>query len=100
MKVRWFSFDPDVWVEREQMASVILLCTTAELIELPGRICICRQYTAASRMPKDHVYCPSIEDKLVRFTSESHRYLLSQKDAGDSRIIYPRIFDWLMKQFS
>jgi tRNA uridine 5-carboxymethylaminomethyl modification enzyme len=73
---RWFSFDPAVWVPRPQMCCHLTRTTAAthklindNLLETPvygGWV--------TGRGPR---YCPSIEDKIVRFADkESHQIFL------------------------
>ena len=74
--VRWFSFDEDVHVAREQMCCHMTRTTAAthkliqdNLLETPtyGGWC-------GAKGPR---YCPSIEDKVVRFADkESHQIFL------------------------
>lgn len=73
---RWFSFDPEAWVPRPQMCCHLTRTTAAthqlirdNLLETPvygGWV--------TGRGPR---YCPSIEDKIVRFADkESHQIFL------------------------
>ena len=74
--VRWFSFDPAVHVEREQMSCYITHTTalTHRLIEENLHETPTYGGWAASKGPR---YCPSIEDKVVRFKEKaSHQVFL------------------------
>ncbi|MEM8810165.1 MAG: tRNA uridine-5-carboxymethylaminomethyl(34) synthesis enzyme MnmG [Cyanobacteria bacterium P01_G01_bin.38] len=74
--VRWFSFDPEVWVEREPM-DCHLTRTTAEthrIIQENLHLSPIYGGWVESKGPR---YCPSIEDKIVRFADkESHQIFL------------------------
>ncbi|NDJ17444.1 tRNA uridine-5-carboxymethylaminomethyl(34) synthesis enzyme MnmG [Myxacorys almedinensis] len=74
--LRWFSFDPEAWVEREQLPCH-LTRTTAQTHQ------IIRDHLHLSPVyggwvdAKGPRYCPSIEDKIVRFADkESHQIFI------------------------
>ncbi|MEH2239756.1 tRNA uridine-5-carboxymethylaminomethyl(34) synthesis enzyme MnmG [Nostoc sp.] len=74
--VRWFSFDPDVWVEREQMPCYITR-TTAETHRLIQENLHLSPVYGGWVEAKGPRYCPSIEDKIVRFADkESHQIFI------------------------
>ncbi|MHC5674760.1 tRNA uridine-5-carboxymethylaminomethyl(34) synthesis enzyme MnmG [Nostoc sp.] len=74
--VRWFSFDPDVWVEREQMPCYITR-TTAETHRLIKDNLHLSPVYGGWVEAKGPRYCPSIEDKIVRFADkESHQIFI------------------------
>ena len=74
--VRWFSFDPDVWVEREQLPCYITR-TTAETHRLIQDNLHLSPVYGGWVEAKGPRYCPSIEDKIVRFADkESHQIFI------------------------
>ena len=75
-KVRWFSFDPEVWVEREQIPCYITRTTpeTHRLIRENLHLSPVYGGWVEAKGPR---YCPSIEDKIVRFADkESHQIFI------------------------
>ncbi len=75
-QVRWFSFDPAVWVEREQMPCYITR-TTAETHRLIQENLHLSPVYGGWVDAKGPRYCPSIEDKVVRFADkESHQIFI------------------------
>ncbi|MBW4552928.1 MAG: tRNA uridine-5-carboxymethylaminomethyl(34) synthesis enzyme MnmG [Aphanocapsa sp. GSE-SYN-MK-11-07L] len=74
--LRWFSFDPAVWVEREQMPCYITR-TTAETHRLIRENLHLSPVYGGWVDAKGPRYCPSIEDKIVRFADkESHQIFI------------------------
>jgi tRNA uridine 5-carboxymethylaminomethyl modification enzyme len=74
--VRWFSFDPEVWIEREQM-NCYLTRTTAETHKLIQDNLHLSPVYGGWVDAKGPRYCPSIEDKIVRFADkESHQIFI------------------------
>ena len=74
--VRWFSFDPEIWVEREQMPCHLTRSTAATHQLIRDNLHLSPIYGGwvESKGPR---YCPSIEDKIVRFADkESHQIFL------------------------
>ena len=74
--VRWFSFDPEVWVEREPMDCHLTRTTpdTHRIIQENLHMSPIYGGWVDSKGPR---YCPSIEDKIVRFADkESHQIFL------------------------
>ncbi len=75
-EVRWFSFDPDVWIEREQM-NCYLTHTTPETHRLIRDNLHLSPIYGGWIDSKGPRYCPSIEDKIVRFADkESHQIFI------------------------
>jgi len=75
-QVRWFSFDPEVWVEREQMPCYMTR-TTAETHRLIRENLHLSPVYGGWIEAKGPRYCPSIEDKIVRFADkESHQIFI------------------------
>ncbi len=73
---RWFSFDPDAWVERAQMPCYLTRTTAATHKIIRDNLHLSPVYGGwvDSKGPR---YCPSIEDKIVRFADkESHQIFL------------------------
>ena len=72
-KVRWFSFDPEVWVEREQMCCYLTRTTpeTHQLIRDNLHLSPVYGGWVDAKGPR---YCPSIEDKIVRFADKIVRF--------------------------
>ncbi len=74
--VRWFSFDPQAWVEREQM-NCHLTRTTAETHRLIRENLHLSPVYGGWVDAKGPRYCPSIEDKIVRFADkDSHQIFI------------------------
>ena len=75
-EVRWFSFDPEVWIEREQM-NCYLTRTTAETHKIIRDNLHLSPVYGGWVDAKGPRYCPSIEDKIVRFADkESHQIFI------------------------
>jgi tRNA uridine 5-carboxymethylaminomethyl modification enzyme len=75
-EVRWFSFDPEVWVKREQM-NCHLTRTTAETHKIIRENLHLSPVYGGWVDAKGPRYCPSVEDKIVRFADkESHQIFL------------------------
>ncbi len=75
-EVRWFSFDPEVWIEKEQMNCYLTRTTskTHQLIKDNLHLSPIYGGFIDSKGPR---YCPSIEDKIVRFADkESHQIFI------------------------
>ncbi len=75
-EVRWFSFDPEAWVEREQLPCHLTRTTAATHQIIRDNLHLSPVYGGwvDSKGPR---YCPSIEDKIVRFADkESHQIFL------------------------
>ena len=74
--VRWFSFDPEVWQEREQLPCYMTR-TTAETHRLIQENLHLSPIYGGWVEAKGPRYCPSIEDKIVRFADkESHQIFI------------------------
>lgn len=75
-EIRWFSFDPTAWVEREQM-NCYLTRTTAETHKIIQDNLHLSPVYGGWVDAKGPRYCPSIEDKIVRFADkESHQIFI------------------------
>jgi tRNA uridine 5-carboxymethylaminomethyl modification enzyme len=89
--VRWFSFDPTMWVEREQMPCH-LTRTTAEthrLIQENLHLSPIYGGWVDSKGPR---YCPSIEDKIVRFADKESHQIFLEPEGRDIPEIYVQGF--------
>ncbi len=72
----WFSFDPSAWVEREQM-NCYLTRTTAETHRIIRENLHLTPVYGGFIDAKGPRYCPSIEDKIVRFADkDSHQIFI------------------------
>lgn len=75
-EVRWFSFDTDVHIEREQMCCYLTRTTSATHQLINENLHETPTYGGwvEAKGPR---YCPSIEDKIVRFKDkDSHQIFL------------------------
>jgi tRNA uridine 5-carboxymethylaminomethyl modification enzyme len=74
--VRWFSFDPQVWNEREQIPCYMTRTTAATHKLVRDNLHLSPVYGGwvEAKGPR---YCPCIEDKIVRFAEkESHQIFI------------------------
>ncbi len=85
--VRWFSFDPDVWVEREQMPCYITR-TTAETHRLVQDNLHLSPVYGGWVEAKGPRYCPSIEDKIVRFADKESHQIFIEPEGRDIPELY------------
>ena len=75
-EVRWFSFDPEAWIERETLPCHLTRTTAATHQIIRENLHLSPVYGGwvDAKGPR---YCPSIEDKIVRFADkESHQIFL------------------------
>jgi tRNA uridine 5-carboxymethylaminomethyl modification enzyme len=86
-EVRWFSFDPQVWVEREQMPCYITR-TTAETHRLIQENLHLSPVYGGWVEAKGPRYCPSIEDKIVRFTDKESHQIFIEPEGRDIPELY------------
>ncbi|MBF2077751.1 MAG: tRNA uridine-5-carboxymethylaminomethyl(34) synthesis enzyme MnmG [Synechococcales cyanobacterium T60_A2020_003] len=86
-EVRWFSFDPEVWVEREQMPCH-LTCTTAETHRLIRENLHLSPVYGGWVDAKGPRYCPSIEDKIVRFADKDSHQIFIEPEGRDIPELY------------
>ncbi len=86
-EVRWFSFDPEVWVEREQMNCYLTRTTkeTHQLIRDNLHLSPIYGGWVDSKGPR---YCPSIEDKIVRFADKESHQLFIEPEGRDIPELY------------
>ena len=86
-EVRWFSFDPEVWVEREQM-NCHLTRTTAETHKLIRDNLHLSPVYGGWVEAKGPRYCPSIEDKIVRFADKESHQIFIEPEGRDIPELY------------
>ncbi|MBD0263833.1 MAG: tRNA uridine-5-carboxymethylaminomethyl(34) synthesis enzyme MnmG [Tolypothrix sp. Co-bin9] len=86
-EVRWFSFDPDVWVEREQIPCHITRTTgeTHRLIRENLHLSPVYGGWVEAKGPR---YCPSIEDKIVRFADKESHQIFIEPEGRDIPELY------------
>lgn len=85
--VRWFSFDPEAWVEREQM-NCYLTRTTAETHRLIQENLHLSPVYGGWVDAKGPRYCPSIEDKIVRFADKDSHQIFIEPEGRDIPELY------------
>ncbi|MBD2462382.1 tRNA uridine-5-carboxymethylaminomethyl(34) synthesis enzyme MnmG [Oscillatoria sp. FACHB-1407] len=86
-EVRWFSFDPEAWVEREQMPCY-LTRTTAETHRLIRENLHLSPVYGGWVDAKGPRYCPSIEDKIVRFADKESHQIFIEPEGRDIPELY------------
>ncbi len=86
-EVRWFSFDPEVWVEREQM-NCYLTRTTAETHKIIRDNLKLSPVYGGWVDAKGPRYCPSIEDKIVRFADKASHQIFIEPEGRDIPELY------------
>ncbi|MEM8543586.1 MAG: tRNA uridine-5-carboxymethylaminomethyl(34) synthesis enzyme MnmG [Cyanobacteria bacterium P01_H01_bin.119] len=86
-EVRWFSFDPGVWVEREQVPCH-LTRTTAETHRLIRENLHLSPVYGGWVDAKGPRYCPSIEDKIVRFADKDSHQIFIEPEGRDIPELY------------
>ena len=88
---RFFSFDPTAWVSGEQMACHITRTTEAthQLIKENLHLTPIYGGFVDSAGPR---YCPSIEDKIVRFSDKQSHQIFLEPEGRDTPEIYVQGF--------
>jgi len=86
-EVRWFSFDPEVWVEREQLPCYLTRTTpeTHRLIRENLHLSPVYGGWVDAKGPR---YCPSIEDKIVRFADKESHQIFIEPEGRDIPELY------------
>jgi tRNA uridine 5-carboxymethylaminomethyl modification enzyme len=86
-EVRWFSFDPEVWVEKEQMNCHLTRTTAATHKLIKDNIHLSPVYGGwvDAKGPR---YCPSIEDKIVRFADKDSHQIFIEPEGRDIPELY------------
>ena len=84
---RFFSFDPTAWVSGEQMACHITRTTLATHALIKENLHLTPIYGGFvdSAGPR---YCPSIEDKVVRFSEKESHQIFLEPEGRDPPEIY------------
>jgi tRNA uridine 5-carboxymethylaminomethyl modification enzyme len=84
---RWFSFDPDVWVKREQIPCYLTRTTPATHQLIRDNLHLSPVYGGwvDSKGPR---YCPSIEDKIVRFADKESHQIFIEPEGRDIPELY------------
>ncbi|MEL7334337.1 MAG: tRNA uridine-5-carboxymethylaminomethyl(34) synthesis enzyme MnmG, partial [Cyanobacteria bacterium J06560_2] len=85
--VRWFSFDPEVWQEREQIPCHMTRTTAATHKLVRDNLHLSPVYGGwvESKGPR---YCPCIEDKIVRFAEKESHQIFIEPEGRD----YPELY--------
>ena len=88
---RFFSFDPTAWVSGEQMACHITRTTEATHQLIKDNLHLTPIYGGFvdSAGPR---YCPSIEDKIVRFSDKQSHQIFLEPEGRDTPEIYVQGF--------
>jgi tRNA uridine 5-carboxymethylaminomethyl modification enzyme len=86
-EVRWFSFDPTVWQEREQMPCYLTRTTLATHQIIKDNLHLSPVYGGwvDAKGPR---YCPSIEDKIVRFADKDSHQIFIEPEGRDTPELY------------
>jgi tRNA uridine 5-carboxymethylaminomethyl modification enzyme len=86
-EIRWFSFDPEVWIEREQMNCYLTRTTQATHTLIKDNLHLSPIYGGFidSKGPR---YCPSIEDKIVRFADKESHQIFIEPEGRDIPELY------------
>jgi tRNA uridine 5-carboxymethylaminomethyl modification enzyme len=86
-EVRWFSFDPEVWVEREQLPCYLTRTTTETHRLIRENLHLSPVYGGwvDAKGPR---YCPSIEDKIVRFADKESHQIFIEPEGRDIPELY------------
>ncbi len=85
--VSWFSFDPEVWKERDQMCCY-LTRTTSETHRLIKENLHLSPVYGGWVDAKGPRYCPSIEDKIVRFADKESHQIFIEPEGRDIPELY------------
>ena len=86
-EIRWFSFDPQAWVKREQM-NCYLTRTTAKTHQLIKDNLHLSPIYGGFIDSKGPRYCPSIEDKIVRFADKESHQIFIEPEGRDIPELY------------
>lgn len=86
-EVRWFSFDPEVWIEREQM-NCYLTRTTVQTHQIINNNLHLSPIYGGFIDSKGPRYCPSIEDKIVRFADKESHQIFIEPEGRNIRELY------------
>lgn len=86
-EMRWFSFDPSAWVVREQM-NCHLTRTTPETHRIIRENLHLSPVYGGWVDAKGPRYCPSIEDKIVRFAEKESHQIFIEPEGRDIPELY------------
>ncbi len=86
-EIRWFSFDPQAWIQREQM-NCHLTRTTPETHRLIRENLHLSPVYGGWVDAKGPRYCPSIEDKIVRFADKESHQIFIEPEGRDIPELY------------
>ncbi len=88
---RFFSFDPDTWISGKQMSCHITRTTKATHKLIKDNLHLTPIYGGFidSKGPR---YCPSIEDKIVRFADKESHQIFLEPEGQDTPEIYVQGF--------
>ncbi len=86
-QVRWFSFDPTAWVERPQEYCYLTRTTAATHQLIRENLHLTPVYGGwvEAKGPR---YCPSIEDKIVRFADKESHQIFIEPEGRDTPELY------------
>ncbi len=90
-EVRWFSFDPSVWIPRQQ-ESCYLTRTTLETHKIIKDNLHLSPVYGGWVDAKGPRYCPSIEDKIVRFADKASHQIFLEPEGRKTPEIYVQGF--------
>lgn len=90
-EVRWFSFDPQAWTPREQLPCYLTRTTleTHKIIQDNLQLSPVYGGWVDAKGPR---YCPSIEDKIVRFADKESHQIFLEPEGRDTPEIYVQGF--------
>ena len=85
--VRWFSFDPEAWQEREQIPCYMTRTTAATHQLVRDNLHLSPVYGGwvEAKGPR---YCPCIEDKIVRFADKESHQIFIEPEGRDFPELY------------
>ncbi|MEM1370395.1 MAG: tRNA uridine-5-carboxymethylaminomethyl(34) synthesis enzyme MnmG, partial [Cyanobacteria bacterium P01_H01_bin.15] len=86
-QLRWFSFDPEAWIPRSQMNCHLTRTTAATHQLIKDNLHLSPIYGGFidSKGPR---YCPSIEDKIVRFADKDSHQIFIEPEGRDTPELY------------
>ena len=89
--LKWFSFDPNFWIEKEQMNCYLTRTTpeTHKLIQDNLHLSPIYGGFVKSKGPR---YCPSIEDKIVRFADKNSHQIFIEPEGRETPELYVQGF--------
>jgi tRNA uridine 5-carboxymethylaminomethyl modification enzyme len=90
-EIRWFSFDPEAWVEREQMNCYLTHTTAATHAVIRENLHLSPMFSGDIEA-KGPRYCPSIEDKITRFADKESHQIFIEPEGRDTPELYVQGF--------